>query len=374
MKTCDHCGKDCATRVAVVLPGGRVADVGSACARRFKRARPRNLIRSLDKRSQLLAMLRRAKTEVDPGEFKAILCGAAKWDEVLKPQNYKWFLVRNVPIRLLDPPSREYYEQDPFAEDEEDRRQNLERYDELVRLLIVERRPVWPIVLDKRGAILDGFHRLAVLSDHGKKSVKVLWAVPRPSDLIACATAPNQLGYPLLRETSQTDRADSAVKKEEVTVDDVKTAQTAALKELARIGVKDNIVVRLKRCRGNWIAMYRSRTQFTGAGRGPIFWVSPETWNHLVKEKAEVGETPPNHVDLLNVLTDSILHEYGHVIAEWAQLRSEPMKKIIVAGWPGWDEERFAEDFAQWLRGGFVYGDESKLQSVVKLYIHEAFQ
>ena len=45
MKTCDHCGKDCATRVAVVLPDGSVADVGSACARQFKRARTSDLIR-----------------------------------------------------------------------------------------------------------------------------------------------------------------------------------------------------------------------------------------------------------------------------------------------------------------------------------------
>lgn len=47
-RACDCCGKDCATRVAVVIDSA-VAMVGSSCARRFRRARPSDLIRSLDR-------------------------------------------------------------------------------------------------------------------------------------------------------------------------------------------------------------------------------------------------------------------------------------------------------------------------------------
>jgi hypothetical protein len=85
-------------------------------------------------------------------------------------------------------------------------------------------------------------------------------------------------------------------------------------------------------------------------------------------------------------LTVSLLHEYGHVIAEWAHKRSPVLSDMIASGWPGrtegrpwdvrpWDEERFAEDFAQWIfGGGFVYGDETLLRDVVRTYATEAFE
>lgn len=52
MKTCDHCGKECKRLVAVVLPDSSVSDVGFVCARRFKRARPSDLIRSYGSRNR----------------------------------------------------------------------------------------------------------------------------------------------------------------------------------------------------------------------------------------------------------------------------------------------------------------------------------
>jgi len=46
MKRCDHCGKSCLRRVAVRLPDGSIADVGSDCARKFKRASTKDIVNS----------------------------------------------------------------------------------------------------------------------------------------------------------------------------------------------------------------------------------------------------------------------------------------------------------------------------------------
>lgn len=128
--------------------------------------------------SKLLPLLRRAtKRQLDPWlpPLLDLINHAAEHTEITYPDRFRWDLVRGVPIRLLDPPSRETYEFDPDAEDEEDIQQNLDRYDDLVRQLIDEGRAPWPIVIDAGGMILDGYHRLAVLSDHGVKTVDVIW-------------------------------------------------------------------------------------------------------------------------------------------------------------------------------------------------------
>lgn len=158
----------------------------------------------------------------------------------------------------------------------------------------------------------------------------------------------------------------------------VATAKRIAMKELLRVGIDDNFVVKVKGTKSHdWIAQYRGNTQFTGAGRGPIFWVSPNIEEAIRDMNRELGiEEKP---DVLSALVDSMLHEYGHVVAEWAHKRNEEMSGIIERGWPGsiygrpWDEERFAEDFMQWLRGGDPYGSEKDLAKVTKLYVKDVF-
>ena len=133
----------------------------------------------------LLTRLNRArKVKVDPSTVEGtVLRYAAGFPEVSHPNDYTWYMIRRVPIELLDPPSRESYaEQDPDLDEEEAEEsveQNLDRYDDLARVLIREGQRPWPVVLDARGMVLDGFHRLAVLSDHGKKHVDVLWVLPK---------------------------------------------------------------------------------------------------------------------------------------------------------------------------------------------------
>jgi hypothetical protein len=157
-------------------------------------------------------------------------------------------------------------------------------------------------------------------------------------------------------------------------------AKKAALAELHRVGIADTFCVKLKRPKRNeWVAMYRGGTQFTGRGRGPIFWISTTLDVALAEAYAEDGNPEPNESDVLNQLTDSLLHEYGHVVAEWARLRSDPMMAALRIGWrrwnesDGWDEERFAEDFAQWLRGGYVHGPEDLIVDITRLYVAEVF-
>jgi hypothetical protein len=117
------------------------------------------------------------KRRLDPWQppLLNLINRAAEHTEIAHPDRFHWDLVRDVPIRLLDPPSREAYEFDPDAEDEDEVQQNLDRYDDLVRLLIDEGHEPWPVVVDAHGFVLDGYHRLAVLSDHGVKAVDVIW-------------------------------------------------------------------------------------------------------------------------------------------------------------------------------------------------------
>jgi hypothetical protein len=133
---------------------------------------------------QLLTLLQCApKFRVNPNQIllRKILDKVAREDvpEFMHVHRYHWDLVRNVPIMLLNPTSRKMYELDTDAEDEDDIQQNLDRYADLVLQLIVKSNAIWPILVDEHGLILDGYHRLAVLSDHGSTHVDVIQIRPR---------------------------------------------------------------------------------------------------------------------------------------------------------------------------------------------------
>jgi len=150
----------------------------------------------------------------------------------------------------------------------------------------------------------------------------------------------------------------------------VKKYKQMALDKLSAIGIDDCFVVKVKNLgRSDWVACYQSLSQFKNNNRGPIFWVSPD----LLLDQQE--------------FVISILHEYGHVIAEYAYVNdckntygaafasnkktnvAKPIKQYWGKKYSNkyWDEEEFAEDFAQ-----FVYGTTSKkkkaILSVVKEY------
>lgn len=142
----------------------------------------------------------------------------------------------------------------------------------------------------------------------------------------------------------------------------IASAKESALDKLHAKGVKDKFVVKLKKPDGQWVAQYRGGTQFTGRGRGPIFWVSEE-----------LLDSPKQFVL-------SLLHEYGHVVAEWAYARSPAIAALLKEFWPGseygrpWAEEDFAEDFAHYLEGGLFLGDAMALEQIIAQYVIEVFE
>ena len=126
-------------------------------------------------------------------------------------------------------------------------------------------------------------------------------------------------------------------------------AKKSCIEKLASKGIKDKFIVKMKKLDNkDWVAQYRAKSQF---GRAPIFWISEELLDH------------PDQFIL------SILHEYGHVVAEWAHARSHELKDLIYEFWPGDNgEEEFAEDFAHYIHGGLFLGDKEILEKVISIY------
>lgn len=142
-------------------------------------------------------------------------------------------------------------------------------------------------------------------------------------------------------------------------INDVNTAKKLALDALSSIGIKDNITVKVKefkRDNVNSVGLYRSFTQF---GRCPIFWINSQFHSFFDNKRAAIVKIE---------LHRTIIHEYGHVIAEWFRIRGEDMYKYIMDNFI--DEEDFAEEF-------IYYVDEkhdSKFEPIIKRYVAEVFE
>lgn len=93
-------------------------------------------------------------------------------NETRKPQLYRYYLIRNFPLKLLRPWSRSDYENDVDASAREIA-QNLRRYDRVADLLRAGE-AVWPILVSRDGFIIDGYHRAAVMRDAGVGKVDVV--------------------------------------------------------------------------------------------------------------------------------------------------------------------------------------------------------
>lgn len=145
----------------------------------------------------------------------------------------------------------------------------------------------------------------------------------------------------------------------------VTEAKKKTIELLAKFGIQDKFMVRVKKPKNNWVAMYRGHTQFTN-NHGPIFWIS----DVLLKNPDE--------------LIISMLHEYGHVIAEWAWCRSSEMRELISNNWTrtlalevshnrNWDEEEFAEDFAQFIYSQSPWVNQEAILKVISIFTKEVF-
>ena len=129
----------------------------------------------------------------------------------------------------------------------------------------------------------------------------------------------------------------------------VSYAEKEALEHLSEHGIADAIVVKIKRMKDpRWLGSYRGLSQFKSSY--PIFWVNEQLLEKIKAEGIHEDDAPL-------VITDTILHEYGHVIWEFLRIRGSTQQEAQRL----WDdiraveddEEEFAENFAFAVRGRY---------------------
>lgn len=133
----------------------------------------------------------------------------------------------------------------------------------------------------------------------------------------------------------------------------VAKAKKRAVAALKAVGIKDPFTVRVKKVGGEALGLYRHHSQFMQ--RGPIFWINEDL--PKIAKKSGVSER------LDDILLDTLLHEYGHVIYEFAlEMAKHKYANQTKAFWkdiqaqntgPGFEEE-FAEMIAHTLGDGHI--------------------
>lgn len=124
-----------------------------------------------------------------------------------------------------------------------------------------------------------------------------------------------------------------------LTDQEASAAKQWATRILDEHGIRERFTVRVHAFKGSHLALYRSISQFSS---GPIFWLPTDLDKTLAREGVERDQ-------IVEVAMESILHEFGHVIAEWAQKRDPELLNLIEKNFP--DEEEFAEEFGRCLSG-----------------------
>lgn len=108
-------------------------------------------------------------------------------------------------------------------------------------------------------------------------------------------------------------------------------------------GINDTFVVKIHPFKGHrkkWVALYRSMSQFRN---NIIFWITP----HFVTNCIDCGSLKENAI--ADLVTDSLLHEYAHVVFEWAANRDPVLLRMIMDDYN--DPEEFAEGMIDILKG-----------------------
>ena len=131
-------------------------------------------------------------------------------------------------------------------------------------------------------------------------------------------------------------------------VDQIGRASTIAKAEtqrlLSKAGIDDGFSVKVKAFPADdehSMALYRARSQF--GGNGPIMWLNEKLPDMMKEHGVEKSKLP-------EIMTDSMSHEYGHVMYEFAEYREPELYKTINDYFHG-DEEKFAEGFSMHLNG-----------------------
>jgi len=138
----------------------------------------------------------------------------------------------------------------------------------------------------------------------------------------------------------------------------VERAAARAVASLHGIGLTDSVLVKIRplKCR-TWLGQYRSGTQYRG-GR-PIFLVSSRL-EEIVEEHRR--EDPGSRATVELVAYDTILHEFGHVVAEG-------LRRLRGYGMAPDDEEEFAEDFARDIPSFYP-----RMEKLVTIYREDTFR
>jgi hypothetical protein len=143
-------------------------------------------------------------------------------------------------------------------------------------------------------------------------------------------------------------------------------AVSGAISMLKSYGINDEIDVGLKQFSGEqrcWLAMYMRESQFQGT---PRFFINTQTPGIID------AAVLPQAMTVEDVMTDSFLHEYGHVIEEWAKRKNPEMYRLIYG--PFSDEEDFAEymvDFFRYKKDRSARRDAA--EKVIRMYVADVF-
>lgn len=142
---------------------------------------------------------------------------------------------------------------------------------------------------------------------------------------------------------------------------ELRRARTRAREILASLGIDDPFTVKLKDLPAGQLARYRALSQFRSR---PMMWIS----TRLPQALEDYGIDPSR---LTEVIADSILHEYGHVIAEFLEKRAVELRAHIDRLWP--DEEDFAEAFAHHANGNKPNGEIAEIVTRWVALLEEAY-
>jgi hypothetical protein len=146
-------------------------------------------------------------------------------------------------------------------------------------------------------------------------------------------------------------------------------AKEITLRELHSIGIKDDFRLHCSKQKTRIIGQYKGTSQFSP--KGIIFRLFPSIVDvvkeEIQKDKDIFGYDKDLPTEVLRGMVDTLIHEYGHVIAELLKWRCPKLYAYIIDTWG--NEEEYAEDFMRLLRN-----NDSDLSEEHHIKIIDAFK
>jgi hypothetical protein len=176
---------------------------------------------------------------------------------------------------------------------------------------------------------------------------------------------------------------------------DFEQARSIFEERLQEHGIDDKITYKVKssadrrKDQSNWLALYRSQTQHRSR---PTFWVNERFPEIVDRTNQELDQDfgAGTHLSHSEVMTDTLFHEYGHVVyeaaADYERWHQQPklakeFSNLVLKRYPyqSGDElnkdapmEQFADEFMNYFRGGC--DDPAYFAKVIDLYKRMVFE